>query len=405
MATNTLLTISMITKEAQRILHNSLGFTKGVNRQYDDRFARSGAKIGTSLNLRMPVQYYVSSGANLAAQNHTESNVALSVTTQKHVDVSFTSVEQTMSLDEYSDRILRPAVSRLATEVDKDGLAAANQVYNSVGTPGTTPVANSTINRFIEAGTKLNHFACPDDMRNMIVGPDAQQSALINSIALFNPPSQISSQYRKGSMAGAPVYGFDWAMDQNIESLTLGTRANGAVNGANQTGATITLDGIDANTTLVKGDSFTIANVYAVNPENQQSTGQLMQFVVTTAANADANGDLANLAITPSIIVAGANVANGTVNALPADGAAITYIGAASASAKINLAHHRDAFVLGTADLELPNSGQAHREVMDGISMRVWKDSLISTDSHPCRIDVLYGWKLVRPELACKIYG
>ncbi len=400
---NTLLTLDVITKEAMRLLHNSITFSKGVNRQYDNQFAQDGAKAGTTIRVRLPAQVYVSDGANMVTQDHEQKYANLTVDTQKHVGISFTSVEQTMSLDNYSDNILKPAIATLASKIDLDGLATANQLYNSVGTPGTTPSANSTTNNFIQCGTMLNHFACPQDgLRRMILGPAAEEKALTNAITLFHPGGQISNAYRNGIMGRA--HGFEFAMDQNINSFTCGTRANGTIDGANQTGATLNITGAGNATTFVVGDSFTIANVMSVNPENQQSTGVEQQFTVTAAATMDANG--ANtISITPSIVVAAANVANGTVNALPANAAALTHIGAASAAAVVNVAHHRDAFILGMADLEMPDSGKASRATMDGMSMRIWKDSAIATDSHPCRIDVLYGWKLVRPKLGCKLFG
>ena len=400
---NTLLTMDVITKEAMRLLHNNITFSKGVNRQYDNQFAQEGAKAGTSIRVRLPARYYVSTGANMVTQDHTQKYANLTVDTQKHVGISFTSVEQTMSLTNYSDNVLKPAIATLATKIDQDGLATANQVYNSVGTPGTTPSANSTTNNFIQCGTMLNRFGAPqDNLRRMILGPDAEEKAATNAITLFNPGGQISNTYRNGVMGRA--HGFEFAMDQNVESFVCGTRANGQVLGANQTGATLDITGAGNATTFVVGDSFTIANVYSVNPENQSTTGKEQQFTVTAAATMDANG--ANtISITPSIVLAAANVANGTVNALPANDAALTHIGAASASAVVNVAHHRDAFILGMTDLEKPYSGQHSRASMDGMSLRIWKDSAIATDSHPCRIDVLYGWKMVRPELACKLFG
>lgn len=402
---NTLLTIDMVSKEAMRLLHNNLGFSKGVNRQYDSSFAVEGAKIGDSLRIRLPAQYYVSNGANMVTQDHTQQYANLTVDQQKHVGISFTSKEKTMDLTSFSDLVLKPAIAKLTSSIDSAGLATANQVYNSVGTPGTTPVANSTVNSFVSASKVLGRFACPNDgMRSMIVNPDAEESALINSMALFNPGAQVSQQYRKGSMSGRPVYSFDWAMDQNVEAFTTGTRANGTVLGANQTGATLDITAAGNATTFSVGDSFTIANVYSVNPENQDSTGALQQFTVTTAATMDANG--ANtIAITPSIVLAAANVANGTVNALPANDAALTHIGAVSTSAVVNVAHHRDAFILGMADLAKPNVGESSFARMDGMTLRVWTASDIGSDSHKTRIDVLYGWKLIRPELACKVFG
>ena len=132
----------------------------------------------------------------------------------------------------------------------------------------------------------------------------------------------------------------------------------------------------------------------------------MQQFTATANATANATGVVANLAITPSIVVAAANNGNGTVTASPANDANVTFIGNASTLAKVNVGYHRDAFVLGTADLAKPiNSGMCRFSEMDGISMRIWMDSDIRTDSHVMRFDILYGWKLVRPELACKLFG
>ncbi len=409
MATNTYEVIDMVTKEAQRVLHNNLGFTRGVNRQYDDSFGVSGAKIGETLRLRMPIRPYVSNTANLVAQNYTESNVTLTVSNRAQVGFEMLSNEVTMSTDafnNFSKEKLEPAMARMATEIDMQGLILAKQVYNSVGTPGTTPVANANQNDFITARSVMNRFLAPQDgQRTMCINSTAAESILRYSQALFNPTEQIGTQYKKGQMSGAPVYSFNWTEDENINTFTTGTRANGTISGANQTGSNLAITGAGNAKTFVVGDSFTIANVFSVNPENQQSTGKLQQFTVTANATMNANG--ANtLSITPAIVVAGANVGNGTVNALPANGAALTHIGNASTLATVNIGYHRDAFVLGTAPLAMPlNSGMARMSEMDGISMRVWMDSDIRTDSHIMRFDILYGWKLVRPELACKVFG
>lgn len=410
MATNTYEVIDMVTKESQRVLHNNLGFTRGVNRQYDSSFAQDGAKIGSSLRLRLPIRPYVSNTANLVAQNYTESNVTLTVSNRAQVGFEMTSAELTMDIDQFqrwSKQKLEPAMARLATEIDLNGLALAKQVYNSVGTPGTTPVANANQNDFITSRSVMNRFLAPQDgQRTMCIDSTAAEGILRYSQALFNPTTQIGMQYKKGQMSGAPVYSFNWTEDENIATFTTGTRANGTVDGANQTGSTINLANVDANTTFVVGDSFTMANVYSVNPENQQSTGQLQQFTVTANNAANAGGIVANLAITPSIVAAGANVGNGTVDALAANDAALTHIGNASTLTKLNVGFHRDAFVLGTADLVKPiNSGLYNFSEMDGIRMRVWMDSDIRTDSHVMRFDILYGWALVRPELACKVFG
>lgn len=404
---NTFNTIDWITKEALRHFQNNCVFSRMVNRQYDNQYNITGASSGNAIRIRRPNRFYVNSGANLVAANYTESNVSLTLANQINVAVEFTSAELATDIarERYSEYILKPAAAALAANVDAAGLALALKLYNSVGTPGVAPLANAANNTFVEAASMLSDYSTPEDnLRNMVINPRAQTVALIRSQALFNPGGDLSSNYRKGQMSGAPVYGMNWGMDQNVNSYTTGTRANGTVDGANQTGTTLDITGAGNAATITVGDSFTIANVFAVNPVTQAASSVEQQFTVQAAATMDANG--ANtITIEPGIVVAAANVANGTVSALPANGAALTWLGNASTTSSVNVAFHRDAFVLGTIDLPKPDVGISSIMNYDGISMRVWKSSVISTDMHPLRIDILYGWATTLPEYACKVFG
>lgn len=390
---NSILTIDMITREAMRILHNNLGFTKTVNRQYQDEFAKSGAKIGTVLRIRKPNRFPIVSGAALSTTDLTEEKVDLTVATQKHVDVTFTTNELTLSLDDFSQRIIKPAMARLASEVDLDGLDKFKGVYNSVGTPGTTP---ATALVWLQAQQKISEMAGPMTDRYAVMDPAANAYLVDGLKGLFHASSNISSQFRKGLM-GDNVLGYDsMLMDQNVKKFTR-SAANTAylVNGASQTGATLTVD--TGATAPTEGEVFTIAGVNSVNPETGEDTGSLQQFVhrsgsTTTSWN-----------ITPSITTSGALK---TVTASPADNAAITFVGTASTTYPQNLAYHQDAFTLATVDLEMPQGvDMARRAVFDGISLRIIRQYDINTDKIPCRIDVMYGWAATRPELACRVWG
>lgn len=400
---NSLLTISMVTKEALRILENNLTFAKGVNRQYDDQFGISGAKIGDTLNIRKPARYVGRTGTAIAVEDHTETSVALQLDTQFGVDVSFTSKELTLSIDEFSDRILKPAMATVANKIDRDGLSQYLNVYNAVGTPATVPTAFET---YLEAGAKLDEEACPrDGMRSMVIGPRKQLKIVDALKGLFQSSEQIKNQYEKGNMGLAA--GFKWSMDQNEPSHTVGPLGGTPlVNGASQTGATLVTDGWTAAAAarLKRGDVFTIANVFAVNPQSRQSTGQLRQFVVTADVSSDVAGN-ASIPISPSIVTSGAFQ---TVTASPADNAALTILGAANAVSPTGLAYHRDAFVLGCADLLLPKGVDMAARASDsqlGLSVRMVRQYDINTDKFPCRLDILYGWKTLYPELACRIQG
>lgn len=396
MATNNLLTIQMITNEALRILENNLSFTKQVNREYDSAFAKSGAKIGNTLNIRKPVKYGVTTGSALSVQNTVESSVPLVLTTQAHVDVEFSSVDLALSIDEFSDRILKPMIAELANKIDYDGLILVHQVPDAVGSP--TALAD-TLKTYLMAGVKLDNNTAPrDDNRAVVFGPATQAGLVDNLKGLFNDVTEVSRQYKEGTMG--KTAGFKFSMDQNVHTHINGTGVGASltVNGAGQTGATLTVSGGGSAGTFKVGDTFTIGGVFSVNPMSKQSTGQLKQFVVT----ANVNNPTA-LNISPAIVTSGPYQ---NVSAGPAAAAPLTFIGTAGAQYEVGVAFHKDAFTFATADLPLPKGVNMAARVSDsqlGISMRAISDYIITTDQFVTRIDVLYGWALIRPELACKI--
>ena len=400
---NSLLTISMITKEALRILKNNLGFTKGVNRQYDDQFANAGAKIGSVINIRKPVRYVVSNGSALVIQDVQDQYVPLTLSSQKHVGFQFSSKDLTLSIDDFSKRYLAPAVASLANQVDFDGMGLGSQVWNTVGTPGTTP--NSFLT-YLQAFQKLDENSAPmDGQRTVSINPIAQ-TTIINALTnFFNSQEQLKSQYEKGRMGTAA--GMIWKMDQNVQNYTVGAQGGTpVVTGAGQTGATLNTQGWSNSITglLNVGDIFTIAGVYSVNRQNHSQLSNLQQFVVTATTNSSSTGT-ATISISPSIITSGAYQ---TCSASPANLAAITVLGTAGTVSPMNLAYHKDAFVLGPADLILPNGVDMAARASDpdtGLSIRIVRAYDINNDVMPCRLDILYGWSAVYPELACRIQG
>jgi hypothetical protein len=403
-ADNTLLTISMITREALRILENNLAFTKRINRQYDDKFAIEGAKIGYVVNARKPVRYVVSTGQALQLQDATETQVPVALTTQDHVDFQFSSADLKLSIDDFGDRFIQPAIAALANKIDFNGLQLYKQVYNSVSSldasPPVTPIATPTsLLVYLMAGVMLDNNAAPqDEQRHLVITPKMQAFIVDALKGLFQQATAISQQYMKGQMGTAA--GFQWSMDQNCPTHVNGTFVGaGAVGAAGQTGASLAVTGFTAGTLLKAGDTFQIAGVYSINPQSRQSTGQLQSFVVTgnTADPPTAIG------ISPAIIATGPMQ---TVSNSPAGGSLITVTGATGGSYPLGLAFHRDAFTLVTADLPVPKGTDMASRVSDkqlGISLRIVRDYDITTDQFPCRIDVLYGWATLRPELACRV--
>ena len=401
---NTILTIDMITRKSLEILENNLVITRNVNRQYDDSFAVSGAKIGSTLRIRLPDRALVTDGAALQVQDDNEQYTTLTVSTQKHIGVNFTSAELTMQLDDFAERVLKPRISQLASSIDADVASAYKSVFNTVGTPGTTPATALVL---LQAQQKLNESAATMNPRYATVNP-AANAGLVNGLSgFFNPTDTISKQFKNGMM-GTGVLGYDEInMSQSIKTHTTGSRAgtilvNGAVSTQGQ--ATISIDGLTGATdTVTAGDVFTIAGVYAVNPQTRESTGSLQQFVVT-AAQTGASNALANMAISPPIYTSASALA--TVDSFPADNAAVTFVGTASTVYPQNMIYHKDAITFATADLIMPQGvDMAARAVHNGISLRVVRQYDINNDRMPCRIDVLYGFNAIRPQMACRLWG
>ena len=397
---NSILTIDMITRKALEILENNLVLTRNVNRQYDDSFAVEGAKIGSTLRIRLPDRALVTDGAALQVQDDNEQFTTLTVASQKHIGVNFTSAELTMQLDDFAERVLKPRISQLASSIDADVANAYKSIGNTVGTPGSTP---STSLVLLQAQQKLNENAAVMSPRYATVNPAANAGLVEGMKGLFNPTDTISRQFKNGMM-GMGVLGFDEInMSQSIKQHSTGTRAaTGTVTAAAVTAegsATLTLT-VGTGETIAVGDVFTIADCFAVNPQTRESTGSLFQFVALASTTATTT---ATVTVAPMY---SASHALATMLTLPGNAKAVVFVGAASTQYPQNLVYHKDAITFATADLLLPQGvDMAARAVHNGISLRVVRQYDINNDRMPCRIDVLYGFSTIRPQMACRIWG
>ena len=398
---NSLLTIDMITRKSLEILENNLVLTRNVNRQYDDSFAVEGAKIGSTLRIRLPDRALVTDGAALQVQADNEQFTTLTVSSQKHIGVNFTSAELTMQLDDFAERVLKPRVSQLASSVDADVATSYKGIYNSVGTPGTTPATSLVL---LQANQKLNEFATPMSPRYATVNPAANAGLVEGMKGLFNPTGTISRQFKNGMM-GEGILGLDEInMSQSISNHTngdWGTAITVTSTVSTEGQATLPISFTGSSKVWNVGDVFTIAGVFAVNPQTRQSTGSLQQFTVTAAVTGSST---ATLSISPALYTAGNALA--TVFSFPQASAVVTMLGSALTSYPQNLVYHKDAISFATADLLLPQGvDMASRQVHNGISLRIVRQYDINNDRLPCRIDVLYGFSAIRPVTAVRLWG
>ena len=410
---NNLLTISKITNEALMVLENELTFTNNVTREYDDQFAVTGAKIGNTLNVRRPGRFIGTTGPALNVEDFNETSVPVTLSTQFHVDTQFTTQDLALSLDMFSDRVLKPAVAAIANKMDLDGLTMAkNNVANIVGTAGTPPTGLIT---YLTAQAYLDSEGAPRDGRRSIVLEPFTSATIVDSLkGLFVPSDVICSQFRKGMM-GRDSAGANWYMDQNVVNQQFGSYAANTLSTATDSASfgiatgwsqfsTITLVA-SSTSTLNQGDVIQIANVYAVNPQNRSAygSGKLRNFVVT-ATTAVASGGGTAVTVSPAIITGG-QFQNVTVTATSST-AVVTPFNKTGTVSPQNLVFHKNFATLATADLELPDgvhfAGRASDKDL-GLSIRVVRQYTINNDSIPTRLDVLYGWAPLYPELSCRV--
>jgi hypothetical protein len=367
-----------------------------VNRQYDDSFANSGAKIGSTLRIRVPVQYTVSTTPALSLQNTVETFVSLPIANQYHVDFSFSSAELTLSIDEFTARYIEPAIAVLAAQIESTFVQQMwPTVYNLVGTAGSPQVFKTVLQ-----SRKLLLDNLTPQSKQWLLRINTQDNVdLVDSLkGLFQSSQQISRQYLDGVMGLAG--GFEWAENTHLTTTTRGAGNTAYTTAivANQNTGTSLVVAAGAGAANA-GDVFTIGGVFRCHPETKVSSGVLQQFVVAGAYA----GGAGTMTISPGINgLAGSpqqnvvTVANGS--------APITWSGTVSTASGLSLAFHPDAFTFATADLVMPGGvDMASRVVKDGISMRAVRQYSISDDTFPIRIDVLWGAAALRPQLACRL--
>jgi hypothetical protein len=393
---NSLLTIDMITRESLRIAHEKTQFIATTDRQYDDSFAKTGAKIGSTLRVRKPNQYKRTTGSRvMSVQEQNEQNGTITVATQDHIDMSFTSVELALDLDEFSQRYIEPAVSVLISGIEADYIAYATkataQVAGTAGTPLTDLVAVGA------ARAKLNQQLAPKDGNRFIQCDSVAMGGMVNGLkGLFQDSEQIRKQYREGMIGRTAMA--DWYENDRMWTMPNSGDVAGEINGGTLTSGitSLTVDGFTA--APVAGMVFTIEGTYDVHPETKVAYPHLKQFTVTSATTTTIN-------FTPAVIWDTTDPRQ-NCSGQPTDNDDITFVGSASTNYAQQLMYHKDAFQFVTADLPLMGGAdKCVRRQSEGLSMRVWQDGDIRNDELLMRIDILYGFAALRPEWACRIIG
>jgi len=395
----------MVTREALRIAHEKCAFISTTDRQYDDSFAKTGAKIGTALRVRKPNQYVRTTGSRVMdVQDQAETTSSITVATQDHVDMRFNSAELSLSIDELSKRYIEPAVSVLVSGIEADYLAYCTKAtYNVAGTAGT---AIASLVAPGAARAKLNQGLAPKDNLRAIQMDSVTMGGLVNGVsAYFNPSSAIGDQYKEGLVARTSMA--DYYENERVWTMTNGADVTGNTDAAalvTDGGSTIDMHTLIPVADVIVGQVFTVAGVYACHPETKAAYSNLQQFTITAIG-------ATTLTIAPATYLTGAqkNVSSSTGGNLATtdfNAKAVVFVGAASTSYAQSLMYHKEAFQFVTADLPLmDDAAKCVRRVQDGLSMRVWQASDIRNDELLMRIDILYGMAALRPQWASRMIG
>jgi hypothetical protein len=407
---NTLLTNSIITNEALMVAKVAVGeLKKRMNVGYAEEFGQKGHKIGDTLNVRLPVQFTVADGETMSPQDVTQKSVPIQVNSQKNIGMQFGDSERTLKLDRFRELHIEPAVTTL---VDTMMAQVMKDSYKSISNYSGIPSATNLPNSFEEFGfakAKLAALGCPIRDISAALDPFVEQSMIGGLKGLFNPSTALSKQYLDGEVTRA--IGADFLMSQVVPKHTIGALGGTPLTaGATADGATqVVTDGwtAAASNRLKAGDVIQFNGVFSVNPMTKDSTGKLMDFVVTADVASDGSGN-ATIPISPAIIASGAyqNVTN-----VPADNSAVTTFGHASSYAGIqapqNLVFHKSAIALCVVPLEKID-GEEMTVATDpetGLSVRLWTAGNILTGKGIKRLDILFGSKVIRPEFAARVVG
>jgi hypothetical protein len=398
MSSQVLLTPSVITKESLVILENNLVAANRVNRKFENQFV----KAGNQLTIRKPNRFTVASGAGLQVQNIAEPSVTITINNQKHVDFQFTSQDLTLTVEEFSERYLKPSMASLANQIDFDVLTNVFSFSNYVGTPGVTPSAFSSSVQLV--GRRMDDNAAPQDNRTLVLNPNAYWSMAAGQVGSFVMPTAKDALV-KGYLATLGNY--EIYMDQNIQqqaSAQHNTSVAMVVTTAAGSGTSIGFFGGTATETIQAGEVFTVAGVFNVNPQSRQSTGVLKNFVITASTTPTSSTWTATFS--PAIVTSGPYQ---NVTGPASTGAGVTFL-TGTTSAQINTPHNaaftRDAIGLVMVPMEIPQGVDfAARETYRNISMRVIRAYDINNDVFPTRIDILYGSTVYYDELGVRLGG
>lgn len=368
-------------------------FYKDLNSEFKPMDASGGV-----VNVKVPIRFQSYEGRVAQPQPYAQHTIPVKVDKSRGVAWTTNQIDMTVHTtpEKLYKELIVPAMREIATQVDLDLFTMVLDVANCLGTAGTTPTTFLTT---AQVAGRLTNVSVPQKDRILVVDPDYQVTMADALKTMYNP-GLVNDVLKKMYIGG--IAQFDTYISNNLPRLTKGTPGGTPkINGANQTGSSIAIDGLSATGTYKKGDVVTFASCYDVNPVNRVTQTYLKPFVVT--ADFTASGGAGNLSISPAIVTEGA-YKNCSVS--PANDDNIVQLTSAASTCMNNIAFYPDAFAFVSVPIKLPDmEGIGWTETRDGISCTVTKGWDVKNGEMMYRVDFLYGKKSLYPEQACRLLG
>jgi hypothetical protein len=409
---NVLLSNDIIAKEALRLLKNNLVFGRIASKRYQEEYS----DVGNTINIQLPARVKSTSGRVIGIKPMVKRTVALTIDQQQNVGLEFTAQDRTLSIGQFSDQFLKSAVAQIANAIDVSiATVAYQQAFFQYGTAGSA-INEDTI---LDAMAQAELTGHPQDGLTSVVMDPRDRSAIAKSLKTKYNPEMVSQAIRKGfigELDNVATYS-----SANVRTHLVGAYAGTPLtNGVPAAGATtLVTDGWSNSIALgKKGDVFTVAGVYSVNPQNYDSTGILQQFVLTADVSSNGSGQ-ATLSFSPAmndgtqttVDAAGNSTlldAYQNISALPADNAAIVWAGTTATRYRIAPMFHRDALAFACPPLrkmpEFPIS-ESMTDPDTGLSISMLGGGDITNHTAIYRLDAIWGVKAVYPELITRLIG
>ena len=405
---NKILTHEMVAKEAAAMLVEESQFIKAINRNREKEFNKDtqGYKKGDTVRIRVPPTPIVTEGHVFksadANENAQEKSVNLTIDTQKHVGLEFGAAELTLNMTDFKSRFLQPAINSLATSIDADLLQRAIVTVNNM-TAMQASEAHPTA-AWGRARTMMNRALAPSSDRMSMLSSELTNKIVDPAGTLFNPTAEIAKQWKEGYIGRSR--GFEFVESEHIYRQATGSHGKTGltVDGAGQTGNTLTVGGLTNGDTIKRGEVFTIAGVEQIHPVTHQTYQAPLQFVVLE--DVTAGGTTATLKIYPEITPASISSqlkANATTLSSPANSAAITFVMDSDALVEQALCFQKDAFAAAFAPLEKLPGTEGYVFNGSTMALRVMSGGDFVNDTKGTRVDVLYGFAAIRGNHAARV--